>query len=428
MSRLAMIIRQVVFAMMALVAAALSSPAANATVYQLGVQDRLRIHVSEWPALNGEVVVGASGDITLPLIGQVPAARLGTVELAKAVAERLKDKAGLPNLPDVTVDIVAYRPFYILGSVTTPGEYMYRPGMIVLNAVSIAGGAYRAERRSEWDVERVTISSRGELAVLVLRRQDLLAEKVRLGAERDDLAKFPPFPDDADAQFLGALEEQRRIFDASLERRRSEKLALEIGLTAREKEIESLGTQKADLERKRKVTEEELAQVRGLVKRDLAVHRLFPLERTLADVLREQQELEIRKLRAEQGLSEARSIAANLDNQRRADALAGIQRVNAQLRAVDKQQRALSRMLDSAASYASDLVQTEASRETPRLRYTILRVGEPSQEFEAAETTPVRPGDIVKVFKILESAESARPSAGTESGGAQATAPAPASE
>jgi protein involved in polysaccharide export with SLBB domain len=421
MSRLATIIRQGALALATLIAATAWSAAVSAKGYRLGVQDRLRIHVSEWPALNGEVVVGAGGEISLPIIGQIPAAQLDTAELAKAIAERLREKAGLPQLPDTTVDIVAYRPFYILGSVTTPGEYMYRPGMIVLNAVSIAGGIYRAERRSEWDVERVTISSRGELSVLALRRQDLLAERARLDAELDNLDTFPPAPAKADPQFLGALEEQRRIFEASAERRRSERNALESAIAARQKELASIVQQADDVARKRQVTETELAQVRGLAKRDLAVHRLFPLERTLADVLREQQELEIRKLRAEQSLSEGRTAIANLDAQRRAEALAGIQRVNAQLGAVERQQRALARLLDSAASYSSDIAQDQAAAEAPRLRYTILRPGEPNREFEASETTPVQPGDIVKVFKVMEAPVPEGPAASAENGRKAAT-------
>lgn len=416
MSRLATMIRLAALALTTVIAATAWSAAVAAKGYRLGVQDRLRIHVSEWPALNGEVVVGAGGEISLPVVGRIPVAELDTAELAKVIAERLRDKAGLQQLPDTTVDIVAYRPFYILGSVTTPGEYMYRPGMIVLNAVSIAGGIYRAERRSEWDVERVTISSRGELSVLALRRQDLLAERARLDAELDNLDVFPAAPAKADPQFLVALDEQRRIFDASAERRRSERSALESAIAARQKELASIVQQADDVARKRQVTETELTQVRGLVKRDLAVHRLFPLERTLADVLREQQELEIRKLRAEQSLSEGQTAIANLDVQRRADALSGIQRVNAQLGAVERHQRALGRLLDSAAYYSSDIAQDQAAAEAPRLRYTILRPSESSREFEASETTPVLPGDIVKVFKVMEAPAPDRPSASVENG------------
>jgi polysaccharide export outer membrane protein len=42
--------------------------------------------------------------------------------------------------PDVTIQIAAYRPFFILGEVKNPGSYPYVPDMTVLTAVAIAGG------------------------------------------------------------------------------------------------------------------------------------------------------------------------------------------------------------------------------------------------------------------------------------------------
>lgn len=378
--------------------------AAQAEDYKLGVQDRLRIHVSEWPALNGEVVVGANGEISLPVIGQIQAASLDTAELARSISARLKEVSRLSELPDTSVDIIAYRPFYILGNVTTPGEYQYRPGMMVLNALSIAGGAYRSERFSAWDAERVSLSSKGEIAVLALRREDLRAEKIRLGAEQEGLEQLPPAPAGSEAQLLRALEEQRHIFDGIRERQGIEKAALSRSIEAREKEIVSLGQQMADVARKRAATETELEQVRSLAKRNLAVHRLFPLERTLADVLREQQELEIRKLTAEQTLAEQRRELRTFDDRRRNEVVAEMQRVNAQIREVEQQQKALERLLDGAAQYSTRSVDDDAEKDEPQLRYMIVRTnGEKVQEIEAAETTRVMPGDIVKVFRVSES-------------------------
>lgn len=372
--------------------------------YKLGVQDRLRIHVSEWPALNAEVMVGPNGDISLPVVGQIRAADLDTAELAGAISLKLKEVGQLTELPDASVDIIGYRPFYILGNVTSPGEYSYRPGMMVLNALSIAGGVYRSDRFSAWDAERVAISSRGEIAVLKLREQDLLAEKIRLTAELEGAEAFPPAPADASSQLLRALEEQRRIFDGLQERRRQEKDTLELSITSREREITSLDQQLADVGRKRLATETELQQVRKLVERNLAVHRLFPLERTLSDILREQQELEIRKLNAAQSLADLRQERDNLGETRRNEALAEIQRVNAQIREVDEQHAALLRLLDGAAQYSSRVAEDAAENDEPQLRYTIVRsTGSESDEFEATETTRVLPGDVVKVFRVSES-------------------------
>ena len=73
------------------------------------------------------------------------AAGLGKRELeqrlaAKFQGEYLRD-------PKVTVDVADFRPFYILGEITKPGEYPYKGGLDVMSAIALAGGStYRASR------------------------------------------------------------------------------------------------------------------------------------------------------------------------------------------------------------------------------------------------------------------------------------------
>lgn len=392
-------------------ALALLSPAvAHAEQYLLGVQDSLRIYVAEWPVLSGTVVVGAGGEISLPVIGQVQAANLDTAQLGELIAKRLMEVEELPELPGTSVEVVAYRPFYILGSVTNPGEYNYRPGMLILNALSIAGGAYRAPDRSQWEIERVTISSSGELSVLNLRYQDLLAQQLRLSAERDGLDALPPAPADAQPEFLRALEEQGRILDGNNRRRASTIASLQASILTTEKEIEALDRQSADVATRRLSVEAELEQVRELVKKDLAVQRLAPLETTLADVQRQQQEAEISKLRAEQALTDLRRQLDEVDQVRQTDLLAEIQRVNAELREVQQQRTALSRLLNGAAFYSAETVSSDDAAVAPQLRYLIVRAeGETTTEIEVTETARVLPGDIVKVLRAADPAPAAGP-------------------
>ncbi len=379
---------------------------ALAEEYRLGVQDRVRVHVSEWPAINGEVTVGAGGQVSLPVIGEVAAKGLTTAGLAAAIAEALKEKANLPQAADTAVDIVAYRPFYILGNVTAPGEYSYRPGMIVLNAVSLAGGVYRSERGSQWEIERTSIASRGELAVLDGRSEDLRASKIRFEAELSGAAEFPPIAGGASPQAARAWEEQRAIFEAAMRQQLAQKSAIQTSMAMREKEVAALDQQSIDLERKLAATQAEVEQVRELAKRDLAVNKLFPLERTLADVQREQQDLEISKLRTRQEINLLARSAADMEALRRNEALTGVQRVNAQLREVEEQRSALLRLLDGAAYYSATLADGSAADAEPRLCYTIVRGSDYGNisEIAARESSKVEPGDIVKVSRISASA------------------------
>jgi protein involved in polysaccharide export with SLBB domain len=118
-----------------------------ATSYALGSSDRLRVTVFGHPDLSGEFEVDGSGSISMPLIGQMRAVGLSTVELENAIAEKLSD--GYVLNPRVSAEVINYRPFYILGEVGRPGEYPYTSGLTVQNAVAAAGGfTYRANKRA----------------------------------------------------------------------------------------------------------------------------------------------------------------------------------------------------------------------------------------------------------------------------------------
>lgn len=114
--------------------------------YRLGPADKIRINVFGEEALTGEFLVGNSGKVSLPLIGEVQAQGLTIAELQEQIAVALRQ--GYINEPRVNAEVLNYRPFYILGEVNTPGEYPYTANLTVLNAVATAGGfTYRADTR-----------------------------------------------------------------------------------------------------------------------------------------------------------------------------------------------------------------------------------------------------------------------------------------
>ena len=114
--------------------------------YRLGAADKVRVNVFGEEALTGEFLVGGSGKISLPLIGEVQAAGLTIAELQQEIAKALSQ--GYINEPRVSAEVLNYRPFYILGEVNKPGEYPYTNNLTVLNAVATAEGfTYRADTR-----------------------------------------------------------------------------------------------------------------------------------------------------------------------------------------------------------------------------------------------------------------------------------------
>ena len=127
-------------------AVALPSDADAASIigrYQLGSGDQIRVTVYGEEDLSGEFEIDGSGTIGLPLIGSVT---IGGKNLSVAqglIADQLAD--GFLVSPRVSIEVLNYRPFYILGEVKSPGSYPYVSGMSVLNAIALASGfTYRA--------------------------------------------------------------------------------------------------------------------------------------------------------------------------------------------------------------------------------------------------------------------------------------------
>jgi polysaccharide export outer membrane protein len=106
--------------------------------YTLDSGDRLRIVVFGQEGLTNSYSVDASGHIAMPLIGPVLARGATTDQLSSRIAEKLRE--GYIREPHVAVEIEAYRPFFILGEVTAPGQYPFVANMSVETAVAIAGG------------------------------------------------------------------------------------------------------------------------------------------------------------------------------------------------------------------------------------------------------------------------------------------------
>jgi polysaccharide biosynthesis/export protein len=114
------------------------APSAMEGQYTLDSGDRLRIVVFGQDGLTNSYLVSAGGHIDMPLIGSVAARGLTTDQLASRISEKLRD--GFVREPHVAVEIEAYRPFFILGEVSQPGQYPYVANMTVETAVAIAGG------------------------------------------------------------------------------------------------------------------------------------------------------------------------------------------------------------------------------------------------------------------------------------------------
>jgi polysaccharide export outer membrane protein len=121
--------------------------AAIADEYTLDAGDKLNITVFGEKELSGPFQVSGQGDISMPLVGEVKAKGLTLRELQRAIETAYREGQFLRS-PQVSAEVVNYRPFYIRGEVKTSGEYPYQSGLTVMNAIARAGDfSYRANRK-----------------------------------------------------------------------------------------------------------------------------------------------------------------------------------------------------------------------------------------------------------------------------------------
>jgi polysaccharide export outer membrane protein len=123
-----------------------STTASTAADYVLGPNDRIRLKVYGEPDIAGEYEIDSTGQVSIPLAGHIRATGLTTKQLERSIASALAK--GIVRDPRVNVEIALYRPYYILGEVKKGGEYPYRLGLTVMDAVASAGGfTYRANEK-----------------------------------------------------------------------------------------------------------------------------------------------------------------------------------------------------------------------------------------------------------------------------------------
>lgn len=122
------------------------------TEYVVSVGDVLDVQVAGVPELHSRAPIQIDGSISLPLVGMLQVAGLTLPQIQAKVGASLASKQFRRTAPDghqniividadeVTTSIAEYRPIYINGDVSKPGEYPYRPGTTARQLIAVAGG------------------------------------------------------------------------------------------------------------------------------------------------------------------------------------------------------------------------------------------------------------------------------------------------
>jgi polysaccharide export outer membrane protein len=126
-------------------AASGSAPLEDISSYRLGPGDALKVTVFRHEDLSGEFTLDGEGYFAMPLVGEILGGGRTARQVESEVEVALKDGGYLVD-PQVSIEVLNYRPFYIIGEVRNPGSFEYVNGMTVINAVALAGGfTYRAD-------------------------------------------------------------------------------------------------------------------------------------------------------------------------------------------------------------------------------------------------------------------------------------------
>ena len=412
--------------------------------YRLGSGDRVRLKVYEWrnaigdvyawAALNADFRVAPDGTLSLPLIGSVPAAGSSVEELAETISTRLQKAVGMAGRPQTSVEIVEFRPFYILGHVQHPGEYQYRPGMTVLQAVSIAGGSFHIEDPSLLLMRRTVLTSAGDLQVLLLGQQSLLARRARLRAELDGSAKiaFPPelLQHQGEPAVAQAIQREQAIFTARTDALRSQTDALNKLKDLLNGEIASLQSKMKDVDQELALLKGELSTTSSLVQRGLAAApREFSLRQTELQTQGRRLDLDTAALRAHEDIGKADQSILELRNKMRAEDATELAQVDDKLTENGARIKTAQAIAEQESAQP-DLAAVLAAQTGPLMYSIIRRDNGGVHRIAAAESTDVEPGDTIEVRRGNEpvhsvSAGSAASPAGSGNTTEHAAHPAP---
>ena len=392
---------------------ALTAGAASAEEYRLGVMDKVRIRVAEWQtaegairdwgAVSGDYSVGADGSLSLPFIGQLAADGRTTAELAGEIGKKMQTLFGLRDLPSASVEVAEYRPVYLAGEVQTPGAYPYAPGLTVLKAVSFGGGLRRAESGQRF--ARDFLRSEGESAVYLAERNRLLLRRARIAAEMSG-AKDIEMPKE-----LGTSEEARAILqsETALMTSREKRLRLQLTALADLKslltnEITSLGKKSETQTRQLELVNGDLTKMDALAEKGLAISsRRLALEQRTADLQAALLDIDTASLKAKQDINKATQDETNLQNDWDAQLAQELQNTEQELDTLSLKLGTSRDLMSEALMQSADAASLKGGLSAANIGYSILRtVGGKAEQIRATETTPVLPGDIVKVELSLQ--------------------------
>lgn len=349
-----------------------------------------------WDALGGEYTVSDDGAVFLPFLGSLSVGKLDNASLTNQIAKRLQEKIGLMQAPVVMIEIIEYPPIYVVGDVSKPGEYKFRPGLTVLQSLAMGGGPVRAKSQEQTQSIKFAAELR-ETDHSILRS---VAKLSRLKAEMDGAKEitFDQTEGDDQQYAAGIYNEERVIFQArasALERQSKALVELRDLLNT---EISTLEEKMAGADDNIKSVEDQLVSVKTLVEKGLTLSsRQMDLQRLLTTYRADKLDLVTAIMRGRQAISETTRNLEGLADTRRSEIATEAQSEQANLDQLKMKRDLTQKLLIEGLAAGDDA--KDPGAELP-LTFTVSRRNEGQiNQFPASETTALEPGDVVRVVQ-----------------------------
>lgn len=368
--------------------------------YRLHAQDKLLIRVmtwdfrqnsmTGWEGLSGEYTISPEGDLHLPLAGVLHAEGMTQAELAAALSDLLRGRAGLDEPPQLSIELAGSLPVFVLGAVESRGAVPFHPGLTARQAMALAGGIFRAPQSA--DIVRGIMLS-GEATEAGDRLRWLRAEEERIRAELAALRSGDVAPQPAGAEAGAGPNVQSQLQEAERHARqvrldsyddletvlKERGLRLDQQITLRDEQIAS--------------TREELKDITSLNERGLAVNaRVTSLTTALNDLEAKRLELETAQLLLDEQLNQAQRDSSTITTDAVAERLQRLTELESEISAAEIRERSaraqFTAMMDASGTRSGD-TPTESD-----LLFTLTRGGQRSQ---IQPDTVLQPADTLDI-------------------------------
>lgn len=373
--------------------------------YQVSIGDVLEVTVAGVPELRHRAAVQMDGNISLPLVGMLPVAGLPLPEVRAKVGAALASKVYrqreaviVIDADQVTTMVAEYRPIYVNGDVSKPGEYPYRPSITARQLVAVAGG---------YDITRIRMNN-PYLESADLRSEygslwtELAKEQARMWRIKNELGEATqlnpatltdvPIARSAISEIVNAETEYLKTKQSDFQQ---EKTFLQSGVRRGDDEIRVLSEQQKKEEEGLQSDLEELQKASDLYGRGSITSP------RVTDARRAVLLSSTRKLQTSAQLLQARKLQddltrrlARLDDQRRLDLLRELQDTSVKLNQIREKLQSVGEKLQYTSMVRSQLARGSGNK--PEI--VIIRKGDKGQErIIASEDTELQPGDAVEV-------------------------------